>query len=56
SELTVLDVEHFPIKRRWYVAYLGGKQLSVVAKTFLDYLVQESQKFSVPRLPVLLEV
>ena len=54
SELTVLDVECFPIKRCWYVAYLEGKQLSVIAKTFLDYLVQESQKFSVPRLPILL--
>ncbi len=56
SELTVLDIEHFPIKRRWYVAYLGGKQLSVIAKTFLTYLLEESQKFSVPRLPVLSEV
>lgn len=48
SELTVLDVEHFPIKRRWYVAYLGGKQLSVITKAFLAYLLEESPKFSVP--------
>jgi DNA-binding transcriptional LysR family regulator len=48
SELTILDVEHFPIKRRWYVAYLEDKQLSVVAKAFLDYLLQESTKFSIP--------
>jgi len=39
SELAVLDIDHFPIKRRWYVASLGGKQLSVVAQTFLDYLL-----------------
>ncbi len=56
SELTVLDVEHFPIKRRWYVAYLGGKKLSVVAQAFLDYLLQESPKFSVPPVNLLAKV
>lgn len=44
SDLTILDVEHFPIKRRWYVAHLAGKKLSVIAQTFLDYLIIESQK------------
>ena len=44
QELTVLDVQHFPIKRRWYVAYLSNKQLSVIAQTFLEYLLQESKK------------
>jgi DNA-binding transcriptional LysR family regulator len=44
SELSILDVENFPIKRRWYVAHLGGKQLSVIAQTFLEYLLEESQK------------
>lgn len=43
GELTVLDVEHFPIQRQWYVAYLAGKQLSIVAETFLDYLLKESR-------------
>jgi DNA-binding transcriptional LysR family regulator len=47
SELAVLDVEHFPIQRRWYVAHLAGKQLSVIAQTFLEYLLDESQKFIV---------
>ncbi|MGK7884421.1 MAG: LysR substrate-binding domain-containing protein [Crocosphaera sp.] len=56
SELTVLDVEHFPIKRRWYVAYLGGKQLSVITKAFLDYLLEESTKFSVPSIHKLAKV
>jgi DNA-binding transcriptional LysR family regulator len=44
GELTILDVQHFPIKRRWYVAYLSSKQLSVIAQAFLDYLLEESQK------------
>lgn len=38
GQLTILDVEQFPIVRHWYVAYPAGKQLSVVARTFLDFL------------------
>ena len=43
GELTILDVQHFPIQRYWYVAYLGGKQLSVIAQTFWEYLLEEYQ-------------
>ncbi|MDX2212427.1 MAG: LysR substrate-binding domain-containing protein [Oculatellaceae cyanobacterium bins.114] len=46
GELTVLDVEGFPIQREWYVVYLAGKQLSVVASTFLEYLQKESAQLS----------
>lgn len=53
SDLTVLDVQHFPIKRRWYVAYLGGKQLSVIAQAFLDYLLEESPNYSIPCHPLI---
>ncbi len=42
GELTILDVQNFPIQRRWYVVYLSGKQLSVVAQTFLEYLLEAS--------------
>jgi DNA-binding transcriptional LysR family regulator len=38
GHIAILDVEGFPIVGHWYVAYPAGKQLSVVAKTFLDYL------------------
>lgn len=37
-ELVTLDVQGFPIQRQWYVSYLAGKQLSVVAQTFLEYI------------------
>lgn len=40
GELTILDVVGFPIQRCWYAAYLNGKQLSVVAETFLEYLLE----------------
>ena len=43
SQLTVLDVQGFPIHREWYVVYLAGKQLSVVARTFLEYLLNEAK-------------
>lgn len=44
--LTILDVQHFPIKRNWYVVYPNGKQLSIVANTFWEFLQVESQKFT----------
>ena len=53
GELTILDVQHFPIKRRWYVSYLAGKKLSVIAKTFLDYLLEESPKMTFPDSSIL---
>ncbi len=53
GELTILDVDHFPIKRRWYVCYLAGKKLSVIAKTFLDYLLEESPKMTFPDSSIL---
>lgn len=47
--LAVLDVEHFPILRHWYVAHPRGKQLSVVARTFKDYLLSNA---TAPAAPV----
>ncbi len=57
QELTVLNVEGFPIHRQWHVVYPKGKQLSIVATTFLDYLLQESehiaQDMQLPKLVTL---
>jgi DNA-binding transcriptional LysR family regulator len=44
SHLTVLDVEKFPIERYWYAVYPNGKQLSIVARTFLEYLLAEGKQ------------
>ncbi len=44
--LTILDVEGFPIQRYWYVVYPGSKQLSVVARTFLEYLLDEGKQIA----------
>lgn len=40
DQIAILNVEGFPIERHWYIAYLSGKQLSVVTKTFVDCLKQ----------------
>jgi len=51
GEFAILDVEGFPIERDWYVAHLAGKQLSVVAETFLQFLLEESQDMARKLLP-----
>lgn len=45
SELTVLDVEGFPISWQWYVGHPRGKRLSVVARTFIDFMYKEGPSF-----------
>ena len=42
--IKVLNVENFPIKRRWYAVHLKGKHLSLVAQTFLDFILHNSEK------------
>lgn len=46
EDLTILDVEGFPLPRQWYIVSLSGKQLSVVAKTFLEYLQEAAAQLS----------
>ncbi len=40
--LAVLDVEHFPILRHWYVVHRAGKRLSPVARAFRDFVLGEA--------------
>jgi DNA-binding transcriptional LysR family regulator len=42
----IVDTENFPINRSWHVVYPKGKELSVVAKTFLEFLHEEGQRLS----------
>ncbi|UCE88592.1 MAG: LysR family transcriptional regulator [Pseudomonadota bacterium] len=37
--VAILDVEHFPIMRQWYIVYPKGKELSLVARTFLEFAI-----------------
>ncbi len=41
--LTLLQVEGFPVRRSWYLAYPKGKQVSVVSAEFLRYLNSEGK-------------
>ncbi|MGC9503668.1 LysR substrate-binding domain-containing protein [Baaleninema sp.] len=47
GDLTVLEVDRFPIACRWYAIHLHGKQLSVIARSFLDHLLLESQQIPI---------
>ncbi len=42
GDITVLDVEHFPLRRKWYAVHLKGRRLSLAAQHFLDYLCTEA--------------
>jgi DNA-binding transcriptional LysR family regulator len=41
NELAILDVEGFPVSWQWYVGHPRRKRLSVVAKTFIDFMYQD---------------
>ncbi len=41
GHIAILDVQHFPLVRRWYAVHLGGKKLSLAARSFLDYILTE---------------
>ncbi len=37
--VAILNVKEFPIIRQWYIVHPRGKELSLVARTFLEYAV-----------------
>jgi len=41
GRIVVLDAEGFPLVRRWYAVHLKGKKLSLAARTFLDFLLEQ---------------
>lgn len=42
SHIVLLDVEGFPLKRRWYAVHLKSKRLTLAARTFLEFILVES--------------
>jgi DNA-binding transcriptional LysR family regulator len=40
GQFAVLDVEGFPIQRHWYAVHPAGRQISMVAQAFLDFLLR----------------
>lgn len=43
GQFAVLDAVSFPIRRHWYAVYPAGRQLSVTAGAFLDYLLKRGE-------------
>ncbi len=43
ARLVVLDVEHFPLLRHWYVAHRSNKRLSAAALAFKAFLLTEAR-------------
>ncbi|MBE9248293.1 LysR family transcriptional regulator [Dolichospermum sp. LEGE 00240] len=46
AEFSILDVQYFPIKRTWYMVYPAGKQLSIIAHTYYQYLLEAAKKIT----------
>jgi DNA-binding transcriptional LysR family regulator len=42
--VAILDVEGFPIMRKWFIVYPKGKELSLVARTFLEFAIDHEPK------------
>ena len=43
GHITKLDVEGFPLERYWYAVHVKGKKLSLVTRTFLDFLLKQGK-------------
>lgn len=44
GRLATLDLRHFPIMRKWYVAYRKGKRLSQTGQAFFDFVLEAGKK------------
>ena len=42
--IAILDVEHFPLVRKWYAVHPKGKKLSNTARRFLDFLLKDGAR------------
>ncbi len=51
GEIAILDIQGFPVKDEWYLCYPKGKQLSVVAQVFAEYMTFEGRELTVETLP-----
>ena len=44
--IALLNVQGFPVQRKWHLVYRKGKELSVIAKAFVDFLRAEGEQLS----------
>lgn len=43
NELSILDVQDFPIHSNWHIVTAKGKKLSPIARIFHDHLIAEDK-------------
>jgi len=48
GRLAVLNVEHFPMVRHWYIVHRQSKRLSTAAKAFKLFLLTEAEQLAAP--------
>lgn len=48
GRLVVLDVDGFPLDRRWYLVYRRNKRLSPAAAAFRELLLSEADRIAIP--------
>jgi DNA-binding transcriptional LysR family regulator len=48
GRLVLLDVEHFPVVRHWYIVYREGKRLSAATQAFKTFLLNEAERLVAP--------
>jgi DNA-binding transcriptional LysR family regulator len=49
KRLAILNVEHFPIMRDWYIVHRKNKRLSTASHTFKEFLLAEAKKIIAAR-------
>ena len=49
-DLAVLDVQDFPLAHHWYFVYPVGKQVSVVARSFMEFVRLEAKPLVLDRM------
>ncbi len=48
NSLTVLDVQHFPLRRQWYLVQRQGKRLSPAGQAFASFVLSEARRLALP--------
>ena len=42
--ISVLDVQHFPLVRKWHAVHHKSKKLSNTSRRFLDFLLEDGEQ------------
>jgi DNA-binding transcriptional LysR family regulator len=50
GRLLILDAEHFPIVRHWYLVHRKNKRLTIAAQAFKQFLLNEAEKLTPPEV------